>query len=202
MSAYIAIIASILMLATNAAWGRDRAAVLPGADRTAVHVTVADNGIPVTWAVQYGMDQKALNPMHTSAAPSVEVALTASRGGGRMHGSISGHSSRGHSFHSRPFGGHSFNRGHSFHGGQSFHRGFDRHHFDHRKQFFHGGFRHYPYGRYYSYPYRYYPYRYYPYSYYPYRYYYPYSYSYPYGGFYGNLGYVYPYPYSHFYFSW
>jgi hypothetical protein len=186
MSAYIAIIASIMMLATNAAWGRDRAVMLAGVDHTAVSRASADNGIPATWAAQYGIDQKALNPMQTSAAPNAGVVLTAGQGGGTMRGSVSGRSNWGHSSHSRPFGSHSFNRGHSFN------RDFDQGRFHHRDHFSHRGFRHYPYGHYYSYPYRYYPYR----------YYYPYSYYYPYGYYYGYPGYVYTYPYSYFYFSW
>ncbi len=196
MKTYVAIIASIVLLATNAALGRDRAAVLTGVDQTAVYGTPANNGIQATWLAHYGMDQPP-------AMPSAAVVLTASRGGsmmqGRMHAQSgwSGRSNWGQGFHSRSFGNQSFNRGHSFHGD------FRHDGFHHRDDFVHRGFRYYPYGHFYSYPYRYYPYHYYyPYSYYPYRYYYPYSYYYPYGSYYGSLGYVYPYPYSYFYFSW
>jgi hypothetical protein len=180
MSGYITIIVSILMLATNAAWGRDRTAALTGVDQAVVH------GTPATWVARNGIDQKALNPMLTSATPSAGVILTAGRGGGMMHGSVSGRSNWGHSFQSRPFGSQSFDRNHSFHRDfdrdRFIHRDFHRDHFVHRNRFFDRDdffafrFGFYPYANYYYYPY----------------------YYYPYGYYYGYPGYFYPY----FYFSW
>ncbi len=179
MKVYVAIIASVMLLATNAALGRDRAAMLTGVDKTVAHGTPATNGSQTMWAARDGMDQ-------TRAIPNAAVVLTAGRGGGLMPGRMqaqSGWSSRSHwdqGFHSRFFGDHSF-RG-----------GFHHDRFHHRDHFMHKGFRPYPYGRYYFYPY----------GYYPYRYYYPYSYYYPYGYYYGYPWYIYPYPYFYFYFSW
>ncbi len=83
MSTYVAIIASIMMLATNAAWGRDRAAVLTGVDQTAAYGTPADNGNQATWADQGRRDGKTLNSRQTSDMPGAPVVLTATRGGGR-----------------------------------------------------------------------------------------------------------------------
>lgn len=197
MKGYIAIIASIMMLATTAALGRDRAAAPTGIGEAIVHGYTANDGIQAAWATPYGMDQKTPGVVQASATASAPAALVIDRRGSTMHrpGGSFGHLNRGQSFHSRPFGSHSFDRNRSFHfdrnrsfhfdRNRSFHRDFQRHHFVPRHRFFdrsHLFFRHYPYRYYYPY--------------------YPYRYYYPYGYYYGNLGSVYPYPYSYFYFSW
>lgn len=172
---FIATIASIMMLATTAAFGRNQAAPA-GIDKVAAWVSSAD---------QHRIDGKTLNPMLTSGAP---VVLTMGRGGGGMHGGGSIHAFNGGGF--RGGGLHrDFDRGFHRDFDHRFNRGFDRddffrhrhfvprHRFSDRDDFF---FRFnfgwpYAYG-YYPYRYYYYPYGYYPYWY-PYGYYYPYSYG-------------------------
>ncbi len=86
MKPYFAVIASIVMLATTAALGRDRAAVLTGIGKTAAYGTPANNGIQATGATQSRIDHKTLSAMQTSATPTTGVILTAVRGGGTMSG--------------------------------------------------------------------------------------------------------------------
>jgi hypothetical protein len=130
MKVYMAMIASIAMLATTAF------------DRV--------------WAAQYGTDHQTPAGILTSTAPSAPVILTASQRGGGMHGGASGRANLGQRFNARPFERRSFDRGQSFH--RDFdrdrfrHRDFDRDRFRHRFQdrddFFFRYHRPYPY-RYY-----------------------------------------------------
>ncbi len=160
MSGFMAIIASIMMLATTAASGRDRAAVLTGIDKTIVYATPATNGIQATWALQYQTDRKTSSLMQTSATPSAGVVLTAGprggmmpgRGGAMMPGGLSAGPNWGRSpmmnggFAGRPNWGHSFNSFNSrpfgrndFFFGNHFvpqHRFFDRDDFFFRNHFF------------------------------------------------------------------
>ena len=191
MTRYIAIIASVAMLATTA-FGKIQAAPT-GVDRTAAYGSPANIGAQATWALQYETDHQTTTGILTSATPSASVVLTAGQRGGGMHRGFSGRANVGPGFNARgSFGGRSFDRDRGFRGGfdrdRFFHRDFDRDHFFPRHRFFDrddfffgfGGFGPYSYNPYY-YPYYSYPYYYYPYGYYP---------------------YYYTYPYSSFYFSW
>jgi len=196
MKRYIAIIASVAMLATTA-FGKLRAAAPTGVDKTAAYVSPANTGTQATWALQYGTDHKTPTGMLTSTTPGAPVVLTVGPRGGGMRGGFSGRGNMGPGFGARSFGGRSFDRDRAFHRDfdrdrflrrdfdrdRFFHRDFDRDHFFPRHRFFDRDdffFGFYPFAPYYySYPYYYYPYGY-------------YDYGYP--------GYYYPYPY--FYFSW
>lgn len=159
MRRYISIIASLAILATTAAFGRDRAAASTRVGQAAAYVSSAENGGQAAWAAQHRIDKMMLDPMQASGG--VPVVLTGGRGGGGMHGG--GGSFHG-DFHSRSFGGHGFHR--DFDSGRSFH-----HRDFYRDDFYFRGY--YPYRGYYYYPHRYSPYS----------YYYPYGYSYPYSYF-------------------
>ena len=171
MKTYLAILASIIMLATTAAFGRARAAPPTGVSQTAVYVSPA---------AQHRIDGKTLNPMQTPATFGAPVVLTAGRGGGGMHGG------RGslHAFQGRSFGGGSFRGGLHRDFDRGFHRDFDRDFdFHHGRHFFiprHRDFDDFNFGFSFGWPYYYYPYGY---GYYPYWYYYPYGY-YPYWDYY------------------
>jgi hypothetical protein len=174
MRRYISIIASLAILATTAAFGRDRAAASTRVGQAAAYVSSAENGGQAAWAAQHRIDKMMLDPMQASGG--VPVVLTGGRGGGGMHGG--GGSFHG-DFHSRSFGGHGFHR--DFDSGRTFHHmDYDRDRFIHHSNFYIDDFYlrgYYPYRGYYYYPHRY----------------SPYSYYYPYG---------YSYPYSYFSFSW
>jgi hypothetical protein len=194
MRTYMAIIGTIALLATTAAFGKGWAATPTGRDKITAYGYPAVTETQTTWAAQQQTDQQTPNPMLMSAILEAPVVLTAGHGGGGMHSGGGGMHGGGGSFHG---GGGSFHGGPA-HGG--FHRDFDSHghgdfHHGHNDFDFRLGFGlGYPYG-YGYYPYQYYsPYGYSPYSYYP----YGYGYYYPYGYYYGNPTYSYPY----FSFSW
>ena len=188
MRTYMAMIASIAMLAATAAFGRSWAVPPTGTDQLLALVSPADNGIGT--AIPHRSDQPTQNPMQTSAMVSAPLALTAGRAGGGAHGAIG--SFHGGAFHGRAFPGEAFH-GRAFPGEPFRVHPYYHHEHNHFGLGFGFGYHPYAYG---YYPYGYYPYGYYPYGYYPYGY-YPYGY-YPYGYYYGNPGYSYPY----FYFSW
>ncbi len=151
MSGFMAIIASIMMLATTA-FGRVGAAAPTGAEKTAAYVAPADNGTQATWTAQNGMDHKTLTAMLTSNTPSATTVLTVGRGGGTMHGGLSGRPNSGHSpmmnggLAGRPNWGHSPmmngglagrpNWGHRFDSRPFVGRPFDRDDFFFRNHFF------------------------------------------------------------------
>jgi hypothetical protein len=199
MRMYMLITAMLAILATPAAFARDRAVPPPGAGEPAAYVRSVDDQISALRVDQSRIDRQTPGLVQASVTTSGTAVLVAApgRGGGSMHGGAGIHrgspmhqgsgpvyrgggSMYGHGrYYAHPGGGHSYQSPYrGYYGQRGYYGG---------RYYFHGGFGYYPYGSYYYYyPYGYYPY-YYPYGYYPYGY-------YPYGYYYGSPWY--------FYFSW
>jgi hypothetical protein len=197
MNGFMAIVASITMLATTGLFGKSWAAPI---------------GVSKVAAAQYVVDHQTVSLVPMSDTVSASVILTAGHGGGGMHGGGGGMHGGGGGTHASGGGMHgggggmhasgggmhggggSFHGGGgSFHGGpmhgglhNEFHHEHGDFHHEHNDFFFGFGFGYYPY----VYPY-YYPY--YPYGYYPDSSGYSDSNYCP-DGYYFDNGYCYPYP--------